>query len=299
MLLRFYLPEISPFSALFHAVSAFCNAGFSLFSTSFQQFRSDIFINCLITALIISGGLGFLVLYDISRWLRFKVRKKDVRLALHTKIVLSVSIILIILGTLFLLVAENQSLFGGYAFKDRILASYFQSVSARTAGFNTVEINSLRPGSKLFVATIMFIGASPGSTGGGIKTVTFALVLVGIITLLKGKKQIRLFRRAIPLQLIDKAVVIFVLSLIWIIFATILLLFIENKTSLNLFFEVVSAFGTVGLSSGITPDLTTLGKFIIILTMFFGRIGPMTLAIALAKRDEADFKLPEENVMVG
>ena len=145
----------------------------------------------------------------------------------------------------------------------------------------------------------MFIGASPGSTGGGIKTVTFALIVLGIIAVLRGRKQIRIFQRAIPLKLFEKAVVIFVLSILWIALATLLLLLAEKQSFLSLFFEVVSAFGTVGLSCGATSDLSAWGKVIIILTMFLGRIGPLTLAIALARREEEDFKLPEENVMVG
>ena len=179
------------------------------------------------------------------------------------------------------------------------MAACFQSVTARTAGFNTVEIAKLNPGSKMLLSMLMFVGASPGSTGGGVKTVTFGLIILGIVAILRGKNQIRFFNRAIPLKLFEKAVVIFTLSILWIFFAVLVLFFTEQQNALHIIFEVISAFGTVGLSCGITAQLTIIGKLIIILTMFFGRIGPMTLAIALARRETGDFKLPEENVMVG
>jgi trk system potassium uptake protein TrkH len=299
VLLRIHWRDKTPFYALFHAISAFCNAGFSLYSDSFQGFRSDLFLNLIVTLLIIVGGMGFLASFDLVRFLMSKLRRKEARLALHTKIVLVMTLILISLGTLLILSFEEGGLFRGYPLKDKLLASYFQSVTARTAGFNTVQIDSLKPASKLLLIALMFVGASPGSTGGGIKTVTFALVILGILSILKGKKQIRVFRRAVPLEIFEKAIVIFVLSIGWILIATMLLLLSEGGEFLKILFEVVSAFGTVGLSCGITSSLTPIGKFIIILTMFFGRIGPMTLAIALAGREEGEFRLPEEKVMVG
>jgi len=297
--LNFYWRDAGIFYALFHAVSAFCNAGFSLFSTSLQDMRSDVLINLVFIFLIIAGGIGFLVLYDLSRYLKCRLLKKDARLTLHTKMVLVATAVLLIAGAVFLFTAEYQGVFEGFGFKSKILASCFQSVTARTAGFNTVSIAQLKPASKLFFSMLMFIGASPGSTGGGIKTVTFGLILLGIVAILRGKNQIRIFNRAIPLGLFEKAVVIFALSILWILFATLVLFFTEQQSVLNIIFEIVSAFGTVGLSCGITAKLTVVGKLIIILTMFLGRIGPMTLAIALAKREEGNFKLPEENVMVG
>ena len=298
-LFKLFFPEMGIFSALFHSVSAFCNAGFSLFETSFQKFRSLGSINILTTTLIIAGGLGFLVLFDLMRWVKGKILKKSSRLTLHSKIVMVVSLILILVGMSSIFIIEGDHLFSEYSFSEKCFASYFQSVTARTAGFNTVEIGGLQKGSKLMLGALMFIGASPGSTGGGIKTVTFALVVLGLIALLRRSAQIRISKRAIPMHVFEKAIAIFVLSIVWIFFATAVLSIVDNRSFLNILFEVVSAFGTVGLSCGITAGLTTVGKLIIILTMFFGRIGPMTLAIALANRNEADFKLPEENVMVG
>ncbi|MDP8216297.1 MAG: potassium transporter TrkG [Candidatus Kaelpia imicola] len=298
-LFKLFLPGIGVFSALFHSTSAFCNAGFSLFETSFQKFRSSESINILMTTLIIAGGLGFLVLFDLACWAKGKILKRESRLTLHSKIVIAVSLILILTGISFLFIAEGDHLFSEYSFSEKCFASYFQSVTARTAGFNTVEIGSLQKSSKLMLGALMFIGASPGSTGGGIKTVTFALIVLGLIALLRGSAQIRIAKRAISMQVFEKAIVIFVLSVVWIFFATTILSITESRSFLDVLFEVVSAFGTVGLSCGITAGLTTVGKLIIILTMFFGRIGPMTLAIALARCEEVDFKLPEENVMVG
>ncbi len=297
--LNFYWHDSGIFFALFHSVSAFCNAGFSLFSTSLQGMRSDVLMNLVFIFLIIAGGIGFLVLYDLGRYFKSRLLKKDARLTLHTKMVLVITSALLITGAVFLFASEYQGVLKGLGLKSKILASCFQSVTARTAGFNTVSIDQLKPGSKLLLSMLMFIGASPGSTGGGIKTVTFGLILLGIVAILRGKNQIRFFNRAIPLDLFEKAVVIFALSISWVLFATLVLVFTEQQNVLNIVFEIISAFGTVGLSCGITAKLTVVGKLIIILTMFFGRIGPMTLAIALAKRQEGNFKLPEENVMVG
>lgn len=291
--------NLNIFYAIFHAVSAFCNAGFSLFSSSFQEMRSDTLIISVISFLIITGGLGFIVLYDIGRYCKAKIFKKEVHPSIHTKIVLSLTLTLIILGMVFLYLSEKGALFSNYSTREKILACYFQSVTARTAGFNTIEIDKLTSRSKLFLILLMFIGASPGGTGGGIKTVTFGLVILGVIALLRAKGQIQIFRRAISWQLFEKAIVIFILSISWILFATLLLLFIEDKAPLKILFEVTSAFGTVGLSCNITSDLTSFSKFIIILTMFFGRIGPLTLATALTWREEAEYKLPEGRVMVG
>lgn len=299
ILLKFQSPQLSFYYALFHAISAFCNAGFSLFSRSFQSMRGGWLFNLTLTFLIVTGGIGFLVLYDLGRWIRSRISGNGTRLTLHSKIALSLSLILILLGTVFLYFSEAGAGFKDYPWNEKILASYFQAVTARTAGFSTVEIGNLASRSKLFLILLMFIGASPGSTGGGIKTVTFSLIILGILSILKGRNQIRIFHRAIPLELFEKAIVIFILSISWVLLATLALLFFEEKDFLSLLFEVVSAFGTVGLSTGITPSLTLLGKFIIILTMFLGRIGPMTLAIALARRERDDFRVPEENVMVG
>ncbi len=299
VLFKIYLPGEGFFSAFFHSISAFCNAGFSLFPRSFQDFRSLASINILITSLIIIGGLGFLVLFDLMRWLKGKLFKKNVRLSLHSKIVLITSLVLIFVGIITLFGIEKDNLFAEYSLSGKCFASYFQSVTARTAGFNTVDIGALQSSSKLVLSGLMFVGASPGSTGGGIKTVTFALIVLGLIALLRGSPQIRIAKRAIPMQIFEKAITVFVLGIVWIFFAAILLSVTDGGRFLDMLFEVISAFGTVGLSCGITAGLTIAGKFIIILTMFLGRIGPMTLAIALASRDEADFKLPEENVMVG
>jgi len=296
-----YIPFKSQgvFFSIFHAVSAFCNAGFSLMSDSFQRYKNNLYINLVMSFLIIVGGLGFWVLYDLKRLLTARVKKAEARMALHTKIVILFTIFLIIIGAGLIFSIEYSHVLKNLNWKTKILVAYFQSVAARTAGFNTVDINSLNPATKFFLCALMFIGASPGSTGGGVKTVTFALVVMGIVAILKGKNQIRIFNRAVPLELFEKAIVIFILGLVWIGLALFLLLISEPQPPVSLMFEVFSAFGTVGLSTGITPHLTPFGKFIIILTMFLGRIGPMTLAIALTKRVQGEFRLPEERVMVG
>ncbi|MDD5613543.1 MAG: potassium transporter TrkG [Candidatus Omnitrophica bacterium] len=299
LLLKHFIPGLSMFSAIFHAVSGFCNAGFSLFSDSFISMHTHLAVNFIMIVLILTGGVGFLVLFDLSRWCKAKLFKKDLRLTLHSKIVIVTTVILIFTWTIFLFVTEQNQVLQSYSLGNKWLAACFQSVTARTAGLNTIEIANLQASSKLFLGTLMFIGASPGSTGGGIKTVTLALLILGVLTLLKGGEQIKIGNRAIPIYLFEKAVVIVMLSLIWVIAAMTILFIIERHQPLDLIFEVISAFGTVGLSCGITDSLTPPGKFIIILTMLFGRIGPMTLAIALANKEDANFKLPEEGVMVG
>ena len=217
------------------------------------------------------------------------------------------SVALILIGTLAFLTLENNGILQGLSWKNKILASYFQSVTARTAGFNTINIGGLGMVSQLVLIFLMFIGASPGSTGGGIKTATFGILLVTIWSMLKNRDRISVFKKTIPRHVVRKALVIFFMALAWILIFTIALSIaegrnIENSANsfLSFLFEVTSAFGTVGLSTGMTRYLSTLGKILIILTMYAGRIGPLTLALAIAIREEKIvYKYPEERIMVG
>ncbi len=295
--------------SVFHSISAFCNAGFSLFSNSFMDYRDNLYIVLVMSIMIILGGIGFIVLLDIKN-LKFWKKNKNFainRVTLQTKIVLISTVALILIGTVAFLILENNESLRGFSSKGKILTSYFQSVTSRTAGFNTVNIGGLGMASQLLLIVLMFIGASPGSTGGGIKTATFGILLATIWSMLRNRDRVSAFKKTIPRQVVRKAMVVFFIGLAWVLIFTAALCVTEAKnigTSANPFlrslFEVTSAFGTVGLSTGITPYLSTLGKILIILTMYAGRIGPLTLALAITIREQKIvYKYPEEKIMVG
>ena len=296
------------YNAVFHSVSAFCNAGFSLFHKSFTSFQSDTGINLIMMLLIFIGGIGFIVLLDIGK-LKFWRKDRHLifsRISIQAKIALSVSISLILIGAAVIFFLERGNVLEGLSLKDKLLGSFFQAVTPRTAGFNTLPIGSLAPSTLLFLIFLMFIGASPGSTGGGIKTCTFGIIIATVFCMLKNRGRVWLFRKTIPRAVVRKALAIFFMALAWIFLFTLLLSITEKDVvngpnyMLKILFEITSAFGTVGLTTGITPFLTTIGKLIIILTMFVGRIGPLTLALAIALRDEKSlYNYPEERVMVG
>ena len=291
--------------AVFHSVSGFCNAGFSVFSDSLSRFRLDPVVNLTMIGLIFFGGIGFIVIMDL---LGLFVKKKGQRkgISLQAKIALSVSFFLVIIGALAVMFFEKDNIMQGMTGLERAMVSTFQSVTARTAGFNTVDTGSLTVPSKLVLMLLMFIGASPGSTGGGIKTCTFLVILITIISMMRGRRRAAVFGRSIPKQIIRESLSIFFLASGWIFLFTVLLAFFERGSFssggglIKPIFEVFSAFGTVGLSTGITAGLSTPGKVCIIATMFAGRVGPLTLALAVAFRERRDkYFFPEENIMVG
>ncbi|MGC9048807.1 MAG: TrkH family potassium uptake protein [Patescibacteria group bacterium] len=285
--------------SLFHSVSAFCNAGFSLFSNSFMDFQNNLGINLTITLLIIIGGLGFPAIFDLLNWFRSKIKKEKKFLTLHSRTVLITTLILIVGGGFLIFIFENSHL-NHLSLSDKLLVSYFQSVTTRTAGFSTLSIGNLLPATALILIVLMFIGASPGSTGGGIKTSTLAVIIATLKSWLTGRSSVRLFKRSLVPIVIRQAFTIFSLALLWISLCTLVLSQTEKTNLLDALFEVVSAFGTVGLSRGITANLTTIGKLIIILTMFVGRIGPLTLSIYIAKKGISEpFKYPEDKVIIG
>ena len=305
------------FYSIFHSISAFCNAGFSLNSGSFADYSSDAYVNLIMASLIILGGIGFIVLIDIPKIFKWCFRRmflgsnEDIRhlfskISLQTKIAVSVSIGLLALGAIVFFLLENHNVLHGLGYKDKILASFFQSTTSRTAGFNTVSVKNLASPTLFFLMILMFIGASPGSTGGGIKTCTLGVLLAGAWSMIKNRNNSHIFKRTIPRPVFRKAVMIAGLAVTWIVACTMLLSFIErvHETVPNYFlkilFEVTSAFGTVGLSTGITPILSPFGKLLIMITMFVGRVGPLTLALAVAMREQqVVYKYPEEKVMVG
>jgi len=281
-----------------HAISSFCNAGFDLFGEfrSLTMYVDDITVNLIISTLIILGGIGFAVISDVITNRSFR------KFALHTKIVLTTSFFLIVFGTIviFALEAYNPATLGGLTYEGKILGSYFQSVTPRTAGYNTLEIGSLRDATIFFMIVLMFIGASPASTGGGIKTSTASVVVAAIWTHVSGKNDAELFGRRISSNIVYKAFSMVFISAALVIFVTMMMSITENIDFLKLLFEVVSAFGTVGLTTGITPHLTISGKLWIIITMFAGRVGPVTVALALALRKRKGvIQYPEGKVIIG
>ncbi len=282
--------------SVFHSVSAFCNAGFSLFRDSFVGFQGSLSHNVTLTSLIIIGGLGFTVIVNLFRFVIFKRE----RLSLQTKLVLTVTVLLIAIGTILILAAEWNESLAELPLSTRIIAAYFQSVTTRTAGFNTINISGLTNACYLLMMVLMFIGASPGSTGGGIKTSTFGIFLGSVWSMLRGRDSVEMFKRNVPRDIVNKAFSVIILALMLLGTFGFVLLFTQKGNPVHLLFELLSAFGTVGLSAGVTPHLTTLGKAVIIMTMFVGRIGPLTLALAVGQhRESVAYEYPDEAVMIG
>jgi trk system potassium uptake protein TrkH len=290
--------------AVYHSVSAFNNCGYSLFSTSLMNYRNDFVINFVVMTLIVLGGIGFIVQYELLAKWRGRIRA----LSLHTKIVLHVTFFLIVIGGVTFFLLEINNTFKGNPLSSSLLASVFQSVTARTCGFNTVNISLLANPTLLLLMVLMFIGASPGSTGGGVKTTSFSLMMLIIWNKIKGHDEVNVFNRTIPREILNRTVAIIIASVL-IIFIVVSFLLITNQETgvapkesrydfIIYLFEAMSAFGTVGLSMGITPELSSIQKIAVIILMFIGRIGPITLAYAWYSR-KTGLVYAEESVMVG
>ncbi|WHY22453.1 TrkH family potassium uptake protein [Paenibacillus sp. G2S3] len=283
---------------IFHAVSMFNNAGFDIFGDfrSLTDYVYDPLVNIVVMFLIVSGGIGFIVMSDL---VEFRVKRK---LSLHSKVVLSTTAGLILIGALVIFIFEftNQRTLGNLNFGGKILSAFFQSVSPRTAGANTVDIAGLRQASQFFMVILMFIGASPGSTGGGIKTTTFTLMIGAVIAMLRGREDVVLFRYRLAQERIYKALTLTLLALLLVLSVSMLLSTTEDSNFLAILFETTSAFATVGLSMGLTPELSVIGKILICLTMFAGRLGPLTLVYALGpKQGKPLYKHPEGKIIIG
>jgi len=289
------------FDSLFHSIAAFCNAGFSTFSQNLEGFTGDILVNLTIVGLIILGGLGFLVIQEVFYFSRPAKEKRRFHFSLHSKLALSLTASLIIFSFLLFFWLEKSSGLSNLGWKEKILASLFQVVTPRTAGFNTIDLESLKTASVFLLIGLMFIGASPGSTGGGIKTVTIGVVLAFLRSKIMAREKVNVFYRTIPTECLTRAFTLIFLALSWIGVASFLLLAAQPGAMMKeVLFEVFSAFGTVGLSLGITPELTPLGKIIIVVTMYVGRIGPLSLLAALSRsKSWGQFEYVEETVMIG
>lgn len=292
------------YHSIYHAVSAFNNCGYSLFSDNLVQYQGDIIINITIMSLIILGGIGFIVQREV--FLRMKNPKN--RISLHTKIVLITTGLLIVVGAVLFYFFERNNVIRDVPWQSKLLISLFQSITPRTAGFNTIDIGHLTNDTILLTMMLMFIGASPGSTGGGIKTTSTALLCLMLWNRLKGREDVCIFNRAIPREAISRAISIIFASGFAVALITSIVLLAGPKAppaeSRYLFveylFDTISAFGTVGLSMGITPKLNDFQKIALMIMMFAGRVGPLTLAFSLSiKASKKNIVYAEENIMVG
>ncbi len=300
-------PAKAVFFSVFHSVSAFCNAGFALFSDSLEQFRSSVIVNTVIAGLIIAGGISFVVLSNSWGHLRSKFRRRFFRKGLHiekltlnTSVVLIATVILVVSGTLLIYKFEHRPNLLPLDLKTQYLEVFFQSVTLRTAGFNTMDISSLHTATYALMILFMFIGGASGSTAGGIKVNTLGAIWAHIRSVFSRREDVTLLNYSISKELINQAFLVVFLSLCVVFTGTFFLALTEDKRFVRLIFEAVSAFGTVGLSTGITPELTGMGKIIIVCLMVIGRIGPLTVITALArKRKYYDIKYPAGKINIG
>lgn len=305
IMMRDHGSALGLWSAIFHSISAFNNAGFSLFTDSLMGYATSTWITGVITALVIFGGIGYQVIMEAFMWGRNRLlrRRKHVRFSLNFKIVITSSILLLALGTLAFLVMEynNPATLNYFTFGNKLKAAWFQSVIARTAGFNSININGMHEASLFLMIALMFVGASPGSTGGGVKTTTISILFICTRTVLRGYDEVLAFRREIPPTRILKAVSVVLGSGMAVIGITIALaLFNPEFSFIRLLFEAVSAFATVGLSTGITADLTMPSQLVIIGTMYVGRVGVLLFMAALiGDHGPGLTKYPEEDLLVG
>lgn len=295
---------------VFHSVSAFCNAGFSLFSNGLLDYASDPVVSLTVCGLIVSGGLGFIAISDIYKT---GIQKTEKRLTVHSKLVLAMTIGLIAVGTVLIFLLEKDNTLSGLSASGKWMAALFQSVTPRTAGFNTVNIGLMHFPTLMLIIILMFIGASPGGTGGGIKTTTFGVIMASIWTTLTGRRRVLIFKKRLEHEFINRAYVLSAIAAMMLVLVTLFLLQAEiahftAERMMHVLFEVVSAFGTVGLSIGsaVNPvlsfsyDFSNWGKLLIILTMFAGRLGPLTLGSAVVwHRKDQPFEYPEAKVLIG
>ncbi|MBW1952641.1 MAG: ATPase [Deltaproteobacteria bacterium] len=294
------------YSAIFHSVSAFCNAGFSIYKDSLIELRDSVVVSSTIMFLIILGGLGYGVLLELWRLFLYYLGKKDRLpgshlLSLHTRVVLWTSSTLIVIGTLGLLVLGLTS--GEHSWGEKIGAALFQSISARTAGFNTIQIGWLPLSSLFLLGMLMFIGGSPGSCAGGVKTTSLAIWLAEFRARLRGEADVKIINRRLPLEILWRNTLLIRLAALWNIVGILILLSTEGLGSgmgmQDVIFEQLSAFGTVGLSTGLTDKLSDFGRIWIIATMFLGRLGPLTMAIWILPEKHVPVRYPVGKVMIG
>jgi trk system potassium uptake protein TrkH len=288
-------------AAVFHSVSAFCNAGFSIFRDGMVPFVGSPAVCAVIMLLIVVGGIGFPVLEELARNALARLRRqRPPRLTLHARAVLYTTAVLLVAGAVLLLPLEWGASMAHLSFPSKLLAAFFQSVTLRTAGFNTVDFGAMRPATLFVACVFMLVGGSPGSTAGGIKTTTLFVLTGALRAELAGFAKPRMLGRSLGQSTVRRATALAFLSVLLVSIIVFALLLTEDHDPHRLLFEAVSAFGTVGLSTGLTAELSTPGKLVVIVTMFVGRVGPMTLALALAARSGSqNIELPEERLGIG
>lgn len=304
--LKYYPPGQALYFGIFHAVTAFNNAGFDLTSQSLRIFQRDPVVLLVVAGLILLGGMGFVVLQDVWRKRRWE------GFSLQTRIVLVVTGLLVGAATLVVLALEwaNPATLGALPLPDKVLNAFFTAVTFRTAGFESIPTASMAHAALLVAMVLMFIGGSPGGTGGGIRTTTFAVIVLAVRATVRGAEEIQALGRRLPRELLDRAIAIAAMAMAVITGVGGLLLVTEghlvsapgNPFSVaDVLFESTSAFTTMGLSTGVTPHLSLSGRLLLTLTMYVGRIGPLTAAVALAqrRRERAHIDYPEERVMIG
>lgn len=289
-------PLVAAWNGLFHSVSAFCNAGFALQTDSLVMFSEDPWVLLTVSALIVGGGLGFAVLAGV--WTRLRGGRRPA-VEVQTRVAVTASAVLIVLGWLLVAGFEWRGCLDGMSVADRLVNALFQSVTARTAGFNSIDIGALRPVTVLVMMVLMFIGASPGGTGGGIKTTTLVVLLAAIPAIAARRNELVVFRRRLPLSIVYRAAAIAVVGLGLVILCAGALMASQDGSFESLLFESVSAFGTVGLSLGTTASLDGFGKIVVVLAMAAGRVGPLTLALLLGQARETRLSYPRARIMVG
>lgn len=287
------------FRSIFISISSFCNAGFDPFGgfQSLTNMTDDVVVNVVVMALIVLGGFGFAALFDVVRNRRWS------KWMLHTRIVIVMTVSLLAIGTIAFMLMEwnNPATMADMSIKEKVMAGAFQSVTTRTAGFNSIDQAGMSSGSKLLSMVLMFIGASPASTGGGIKTSTTAIILLAAWSIMHGRNEVTVSRRRIAHDLVRRAAAITMLGISLVFIGTLAICIIDPQMTLDsVLYEVFSAFGTVGVSYGITPSLHPLSQLILMILMFCGRVGPMTIGIALSrKQGDPDVRYPEARIMVG
>lgn len=301
LLLYQYFPlSHSIYSGIFHSISAFNTAGFSIYQDSFCKFSDNISLNITIICISTLGSLGFFVLFDIYKYYTERLNgTKNNKLSVHSRIILISTITILIVGSILVFIIEY---YGNSApFKFKLLSSIFQVSSASTTtGFNSIDIGKMKESNLFLIAIMMFIGAGSGGTGGGIKMTTLVVTLLSVYAIIRNKNTVNIFKRRLPFEIIRNSFAIFILSISWVILITYILSISENKGFISLLFETGSALGTVGLSTGITADLSSIGKVLITISMFIGRIGPLGIGISLLKSaEEPGYKYSTTDIFIG